>query len=752
MARHRRKSNKAWVGWLRIGAATAGLGAALGGAQAIATAAPTDSGVVDHHVGVAAESNRGPVKATGSRWADRKATRSVTKPRTTLTRGADTVVDHLIRRGAPAKPMADDLSARVRKSVTDLRDTVRARPAANKMGLRTGRSLPDNPVTRLLDSLQVTVHDMRNHLAGQGATRTTPSGVSAAAAPTEGTPGPPHELDDLVARPNVTARLNDNGSVHVITGDFTDSTVNNGDDAARVVNSLAGLAGAPTGFAAADNITVQQVTTPNGMSQTFYRVGHSVNGVPVVGSEVILVTDAEGRVTGLFNNYDSRADAVDMSMKPSVDSETEAAALALAAYMGSANPQPYRWLAPALIASGVAQPELIIDTTDPNSEPRLVWKVVIDPPETPNLTGASAADAGSTYYIRATGNDAGTVMRVTPNAQPLAIGSSASTTADDVLGDSREINIARLSLLVFDLDSLNDIGRNITTYRTTYLLVWVGPPLMPGTPVFRGLSGWDTSAVSAHANMAEVYDYYSTNLGLTSFDGAGAPIVISTEYNPHSDLASYTSGYENAYWDSSAQQFAFGDAGDLEAALDVVAHEYTHAVVDHVVGHGNPGLNTGESGALNEAYADIMGVLIEGKHDEGRWLIGEDSSAGAIRNLANPSSINTAYGPYRAHYDERYTGTGDDGGEHINSTIFSHAAYLMMEDPATAGISDETWAELFYRSMYTLTPGATFSDGRDSVVFAAGQMDFTEAQIAAIEHAFDEVGIEAGGTAVSIGT
>ena len=151
----------------------------------------------------------------------------------------------------------------------------------------------------------------------------------------------------------------------------------------------------------------------------------------------------------------------------------------------------------------------------------------------------------------------------------------------------------------------------------------------------------------------------------------------------------------------------------------------------------------GEPGALNEAYADIMGNLIEGKTDPGRWLFGEDSrrATDALRNIADPSSIESNLGPYRETYATRYTGTADDGGEHVNSTIFSHAAYLMMTDPATSAISQETWARVFYHSIFRLSAGATFVDGRAAVVGAARQFGFTAEQLGAVEGAFDSVGI-----------
>ena len=53
--------------------------------------------------------------------------------------------------------------------------------------------------------------------------------------------------------------------------------------------------------------------------------------------------------------------------------------------------------------------------------------------------------------------------------------------------------------------------------------------------------------------------------------------------------------------------------------------------------------------------------------------MGEDSDLGIIRNLADPTSMVTTLGPYRDNYATRYTGSADDSGEHLNSTIFGRA-------------------------------------------------------------------------------
>ena len=96
--------------------------------------------------------------------------------------------------------------------------------------------------------------------------------------------------------------------------------------------------------------------------------------------------------------------------------------------------------------------------------------------------------------------------------------------------------------------------------------------------------------------MATTYDYYSSVLGLDSFDGNGAPIKLSLNYSPAPALSRSSSVHSNAIWDPDRQLFAFGNLDHFQTALDVVAHEYTHAVISYIVGDGGSVWETGESG------------------------------------------------------------------------------------------------------------------------------------------------------------
>ena len=106
----------------------------------------------------------------------------------------------------------------------------------------------------------------------------------------------------------------------------------------------------------------------------------------------------------------------------------------------------------------------------------------------------------------------------------------------------------------------------------------------------------------------------------------------------------------------------------LAGSLDVVAHELTHGVTDY----SSQLIYPNESGALNEAFSDIMGTSVAFFYQQpgtgsgsADYLIGNDVvTPGGIRSMENPRALGDP-----DHYSIRFTGTEDNGGVHINSTI-----------------------------------------------------------------------------------
>lgn len=194
----------------------------------------------------------------------------------------------------------------------------------------------------------------------------------------------------------------------------------------------------------------------------------------------------------------------------------------------------------------------------------------------------------------------------------------------------------------------------------------------------------------------------------------------------------------------------------FSAYLDAVAHEYTHAVTNLKV-FGSDGHSEDrryfERNALQEAYSDIFGELVEQRYT------GEtDWNSNKTRNLINQEKgkdYKNYKNYYRYNYDDRYIGTSDDGGAHYNSTIISHAAYLMSKDHksikhssygSTKNLLDyNQLAQLWYGSLEYLkkTEFKDFADCRYAVEESARDLIekgvLIDGNLKIIEQAFNEV-------------
>ncbi len=187
----------------------------------------------------------------------------------------------------------------------------------------------------------------------------------------------------------------------------------------------------------------------------------------------------------------------------------------------------------------------------------------------------------------------------------------------------------------------------------------------------------------------------------------------------------YDRNYNNAFWDGTQMTYGDGDGVTfipLSQDADVVAHELTHGVTERSSGL----IYQNESGALNEAWSDIFGALVdrqEGATGADIWLIGEDiytpgTPGDALRDMADPAAVRrlTTTTP------TRYTGTADNGGVHRNSGI-ANLAFQLLVDGGThprgktsvnvPGIGFDAAADIFYAAnVACLTPSSNFAGAR----------------------------------------
>jgi Zn-dependent metalloprotease len=119
----------------------------------------------------------------------------------------------------------------------------------------------------------------------------------------------------------------------------------------------------------------------------------------------------------------------------------------------------------------------------------------------------------------------------------------------------------------------------------------------------------------------------------------------------------------------------------------VIGHELTHGVESFTsnLEYRN------QSGALNEHFADVFGVLIkQWKNGETalkrNWLVGAEvlvpaPTRRAIRDMENPGTAfvndpDLGTDPQPGHMRQLYRGAADRGGVHINSGIPNRAFVL----------------------------------------------------------------------------
>lgn len=384
-----------------------------------------------------------------------------------------------------------------------------------------------------------------------------------------------------------------------------------------------------------------------------------------------------------------------------------------------------------IITTEINPPRLVI-YPEHGKQPRLAWEVTL------------SASLNHQWLILV---DAHTGKQILAYNQVKDAATTAS--AEDVFGNQQQLNIYQADNQFFMADTSKPMFQGGSPFPVTsntgaiYILddknqatiTKDGDVEFPDRVALASSltrNRWPRDAVSAAFTLSATYDYYSQVHSRNSLDGNGGSILAVVRVGKN---------YANAFW--NGQVIGFGDAIPFAGALDVVGHELTHGVIDN----SSNLIYRNQPGALNEALADIFGEAIEA-HTFGQadWLSGNQLGF-TIRNFRNPGALTSSAGvPYPASMSEFVnlptTPESDQGGIHINSTIITHAFYLLAEGLNGAiGINDAE--QIFYRAMvFHLVPRSRFLDARLAVIQSAKEIygeNSVQAQKAA--EAFDAVEI-----------
>ena len=335
----------------------------------------------------------------------------------------------------------------------------------------------------------------------------------------------------------------------------------------------------------------------------------------------------------------------------------------------------------------------------------------------------------------------------------------------------------------------------------------------------------DPAVVEAHVHTGWTYDYLYARHGWQGLDGADGRIfsIVNAEFGVPNAIAA-----PPPFGPEGAGVYVYGRVSDGQreeplSSLDVVGHELMHGVTHFAVSRrtGDPAglaggfppntrlgpesvtdergrtftcdpdffwcvdgrflLGSNETGAVNEAYSDIVGESVGFFHEDNGatadYLQGGDQSFGPVRSLSDPGSLGVVGGvghPYPDAYAGRYefalaralSATNPDnagprgadtilwdytglvfvdgrfvfaldgsgyGGEHWNSTVLSHAFYLAIEGGvnrttglSVEGVGDASRGEverIFFRALTALMPpAATLPLAADAIRQAASDL------------------------------
>lgn len=227
------------------------------------------------------------------------------------------------------------------------------------------------------------------------------------------------------------------------------------------------------------------------------------------------------------------------------------------------------------------------------------------------------------------------------------------------------------------------------------------------------------------ANASTVMTFLKERFGRDGLDGKGAKLNIVT----HAPDPMMGGKMNNAYWDGQAGKMYIGD-GDgttftpLGKALDIIAHEAGHAVLESEVQMGF----SGQEGALHESFGDVLGALV----DPDDWQVGEDAftpgrAGDALRDMSKPSR-------YKHMDDVR----GPGGEPHLLADIPNLVAVRVAEK-----LGRDEMGKVWYQGFTEhLKDNAKFVDAAAATVKAAELLYGTGSdQVSAVADAWTSVGV-----------
>ena len=478
------------------------------------------------------------------------------------------------------------------------------------------------------------------------------------------------------------------GNLSTLVGKYYEGKVENMEDGIRSIQGMAALLGLGKG---SNFFCVYRET--NNMGYTFYTYQQRYGGVTLRYATLRIVVDPEGYTAGLSCSFVPNVGTA--SQEPQITAEQALEIVKKRFAKFNLTYYPEQTVLMAVPYSNIVVNCYIVYTNNPDAYPgfdipyyeHLVATdgtyLTIMP--TTSFAAASGNAVDNSYFFEGmqveTLNKTVQLNDGTTRELSVPVSFNPRDNKYYLMDPSRKIAVAQYYDFNFDYYTVNFVTGS--------------------TP-----DGWSDNNLLAYANYIIMYDFYLSH-GIRSVDGFGTPILVTVGYCEEDGTPIDNACYYgiNHGWAC----FAVSDANHSSDCVDVCGHEYTHGITRHSM-QGIYYQN--ETGAINEAYSDIMGNLAEMSmnYTSDRTWLHEERSGKHIRNLGDPNECQQpAYVGdvwYRPPVLNPNFELNDYGGVHYNNSLVGHIAYLMDQ----AGMTYEQQIAMWLNSIEIINPRSNYED------------------------------------------
>ena len=413
-------------------------------------------------------------------------------------------------------------------------------------------------------------------------------------------------------------------------------------------------------------------------------------GLPVVGGDLVVVTDAAGDVLATSVAQDRPVDLASTTPTVGRDRAVEAARGRVAQ------------------ASDVSEPRLVVWQRDRTA---LAWET--------QVRGTTGAGEPSWQFVYVDARDGsvlesreqiahGTGTAAYSGPSPLSIATSGS-------GSSWNMTDPTATTL-----KCQDAATNVTFSGTDD--AWGNG----------NATNKETGCVDGLYAAQQMKGMMTSWLGRNGMTGSGGWVPLRVGLN---DI--------NAYYDGTQVQIGKNQAGQWISSLDVVAHEYGHGVDDRTPG----GIS---QGGTQEFVGDVFATLTEyydnqsASYDGPDWTIGEEINLvgqGPIRDMANPAAVGDP-ACYTSSIPSTEVHAAAGPGNHF-FYLLSQGGTSRCDSTTVSGIGIQNAGKIMYNAMLMKTSSSSYLKYRTWTLTAAKNLDSSCAQFNAVKAAWDAVNVPA---------